>query len=83
MQHPFSAAQPVAMHANAHDAVAFAHNPRGIFGTLRDHVLIAFAWALLVGVIVYPVAQIVGLVTCAIALAFSAAGRDRDALPVE
>ena len=78
MQHPFSAAQPVAMHANAHDAIALAHNPRGVFGTLRDLALIALAWALLVGVIVYPVAQVVGLVTCAIALAVSAVGRGGD-----
>ena len=36
---------------------------------LKEVTLIALAWALLVGVIVYPVAQLIGLLTCGVALA--------------
>jgi hypothetical protein len=73
VRHAFSAEQPGAIGAPAHDGASFVRNPPGIARTLRDVLLIALAWALLIGVIIYPVAQIVGLITCAIALALSAA----------
>jgi hypothetical protein len=37
-------------------------------GAIRDVALIALAWMILIGVIVYPVAQLIGILTCAIAL---------------
>jgi hypothetical protein len=42
---------------------------------LKDVTLIALAWALLVGVIVYPVAQLIGLLTCGVALAIGPRSR--------
>ncbi len=41
-----------------------------IFGFLRDLLMIAGGWALLIGVIVHPVAQIAGLIACAVAMLF-------------
>jgi hypothetical protein len=41
---------------------------RRIGATLRDLCLVVLSWVLLVGVIVYPVAHLVGLAACAIAL---------------
>ena len=40
-----------------------------------DLVLIGGGWALLVGIVVYPQAQIVGIATCAIALLFARGGK--------
>ncbi len=37
-------------------------------GTIRDIVLIALAWAIFIGVILYPVTQIIGILVCSIAL---------------
>jgi hypothetical protein len=54
------------------DAAADAN---GVAWTIRDIALIGLGWALLIGVILYPVAQLVGLLTCAIALAASRAHR--------
>jgi hypothetical protein len=41
---------------------------RGIFATLRDLCLVAISWTFFIGLIVYPVAHLVGLAACAIAL---------------
>jgi hypothetical protein len=40
----------------------------GLAGSFRDIVLIALAWVIFVGVILHPGVQIVGIVTCALAL---------------
>jgi hypothetical protein len=37
-------------------------------GTIRDLILIAFAWTIFIGVILHPGAQIVGIAACALAL---------------
>jgi hypothetical protein len=47
-----------------------------LFATLRDLVFIALAWAIFIGIFVYPATQIVGIAACAIALAIGA-GRAR------
>ncbi|HLL26532.1 MAG TPA: hypothetical protein VKT73_02640 [Xanthobacteraceae bacterium] len=48
----------------------FAQKPgRGFFGTVRDLVLLVLGWILLVGLIVYPVAHLIGIAVCAVALA--------------
>jgi hypothetical protein len=70
-----SATQDYAVRGLAHDAGSYARDKRGIVGTLQDLALIALAWGLLIGVIVYPVAQLIGLLTCAIALAIHARTR--------
>jgi hypothetical protein len=75
VQHISSAEQDYAVGTLAHDAGYARRDNRGIVGTLRDLALIALAWALLIGIIVYPVAQLVGLLTCAIVLAVHARTR--------
>lgn len=47
-----------------------------LFRTLRDIALIALAWMIFVGAVMYPAVQIVGIVACAVVLL---AGRRRDA----
>ena len=42
---------------------------RSVTQTVRDLALIAIAWAILIGAIIYPAAQLIGLLTCAVALA--------------
>ena len=48
---------------------------RSLAATIRDLVLIALAWALFVGIMMYPVAQIAGIFICAIALLLGSARR--------
>lgn len=67
-----------ALRGSAQAADPCARGPQGVLRTLRDLAFIALAWALLIGIIAYPVAQLVGLLACAIALAFSTAGGGRD-----
>jgi hypothetical protein len=43
-------------------------NERRVFRVLRDIVLIAMAWAVFIGIMIQPAAQLVGLLACAIAL---------------
>jgi len=45
-----------------------ADRARNVAGTIRDIGLIMLAWMIFIGVVVYPAAQLVGLLTCAIAL---------------
>jgi hypothetical protein len=78
VQHISSVEQDYAVRGLAHDAGARGRDKSGIVGTLQDLALIALAWALLIGVIVYPVAQLVGLLTCAIALAIHARTRPAE-----
>jgi hypothetical protein len=67
-----------AVRGSAQAADSFARSPQGVLRTLRDLAFIALAWALLIGIIAYPQAQLVGLLACAIALAFSTSGGRRD-----
>jgi hypothetical protein len=58
---------------NVRDQARYALEPRPaarskLAGTIRDVTLIAFAWMIFIGVFVYPAAQIVGILACAIAL---------------
>jgi hypothetical protein len=39
-----------------------------VAGTIRDIALIALAWVVLAGVIFFPATQLIGILTCAIAL---------------
>jgi hypothetical protein len=39
-----------------------------VAGTVRDTLLIVLGWAIFIGAFIYPVAQIVGIVACGIAL---------------
>jgi hypothetical protein len=51
------------------DPYDFALKPKRVFrSTLRDLFLIVIGWMFFVGVIVYPIAFLVGLAACAIAL---------------
>jgi hypothetical protein len=54
-------------------SVAKASDARRLAGTIRDLALIVLAWALFIGLIFHPGAQIVGLVTCALALMIGSA----------
>jgi hypothetical protein len=74
VQHISSAEQDYAVGGLA-QAGYDRRDKRGIVGTLQDLALIALAWGLLIGVIVYPVAQLIGLLACAIALAIHARTR--------
>jgi hypothetical protein len=53
---------------------------RRIGATLRDLCLLVFSWALLIGLFVYPVAHLVGLAACAIALVVLPAERNSNAV---
>jgi hypothetical protein len=44
---------------------------------IRDLALIALAWTVFIGVILYPAAQLVGLLACAIALGAERARRGK------
>ena len=48
-----------------------------VAGTIRDIALIALAWVVLAGVIFFPATQLIGILTCAIALAVSRPRADR------
>jgi hypothetical protein len=57
-------------------AAAFATHPgmrtsragRSLAATIRDLALIALAWAIFIGLVMYPAVQIIGIATCAVAL---------------
>ena len=57
------------------DMPAAARGRPRIARTLRDLVLIVMGWAILIGAILYPAAQLVGLLTCAVALAIGSRRR--------
>lgn len=82
MQH-ISPQPGYAVRGSAQAAKGFARRPQGVLRTVRDLAFIALAWALLIGIIAYPAAQLVGLLACAIALAFSAAGGGDRGLTIE
>jgi hypothetical protein len=48
-----------------------ARPKRNIGLMLRDALLIAGGWIFLIGLIAYPAAYLIGLITCALALVFS------------
>jgi hypothetical protein len=54
-------AQPIGISSAAHSGT--------VAGAIRDTVLIALGWLILIGVVLFPAAQLVGIFTCAVALA--------------
>ena len=52
----------------AHPDMRTSRAGRSLSGTVRDLALIALAWAIFIGLVMYPAAQIIGIATCAIAL---------------
>jgi hypothetical protein len=56
---------------------------RNIIALVKDMTLIGAFWLLLIGVLVHPAAQLVGLIVCAIALYAGAGRHDRKLVPVE
>jgi hypothetical protein len=73
---PFNARYGAGRHADIPTSSRSAVSTAG--RTLVDLVLIALVWAIFIGVMLYPAAQLVGLIACAIALVF--AGRRRPAM---
>ena len=56
-------------HAYAHFPHFFAVNPkRRARFVLRDFAFVAVCWATFIGLIAFPVAQLIGLAVCALAL---------------
>jgi hypothetical protein len=66
----FGIAQPI-----SHPLVLTEKPKRGLLSTLRDLSLLVLGWTLFIGVIVYPVAHLVGLAACTIALVILPADR--------
>jgi hypothetical protein len=52
----------------AHSDMRTRRAGRSLAATVRDLALIALAWAIFIGLVMYPAAQIIGIATCAIAL---------------
>ena len=60
-----------------------SHRGRGRFaGTAHDLGLIALAWIILIGAVVYPGTQVIAILVCSIALMFSG-GEDEGQLAVK
>jgi hypothetical protein len=65
-------AEIMAANAWAYDMLAASPSPaRKLKTFFGDATLIAAGWGLLIGVVVYPEAQLVGVAACAVALFFT------------
>ena len=62
----------------AHPGMRTSRAGRSLAATVRDLALIALAWAIFIGLVMYPAAQIIGIATCAIALLLGSARRPPD-----
>lgn len=61
--------------SNAYDATLFAlmarQPKRSIFSSLRDFAIVAAGWAMLIGLIAYPAAHLIGLFAASVAVVAS------------
>jgi len=62
----------------AHPGMRTSRTGRTLAATIRDLVLIALAWAIFIGLVMYPAAQIIGIAACAVALLVGGGRRSPD-----
>jgi hypothetical protein len=62
----------------AHPDMRPSRAGRSLAATVSDLALIALAWAIFIGLMMYPAAQIIGIAACAIALLVGGARRAPD-----